>query len=67
MPVAHQAAIDFIASKPAVSREVFERLLPELRARAITVSRVEGLNVVQRIRDRIADLPAGGDWGFEKS
>ena len=43
-------------------REVFAGLLPELRARAITVAGIESLSVVSDIRDRIAELPAGGDW-----
>jgi SPP1 gp7 family putative phage head morphogenesis protein len=61
-PTPHDEAIDFIKSKPAVSRDVFNGLLPELKARAFTITGVEGANVLQRVRDRIADLPAGHDW-----
>lgn len=61
-PAPHTEAIDFIKSKPVVSREVFAGLLPELRARAFLISGVEAANVVQDIRDRIADLPAGANW-----
>ncbi len=45
-----------------VSREVFDGLLPDLRARAFVVSGVEVANVVQGIRDRAADLPQGANW-----
>ena len=42
MPATHHAeAIDCIKSKPQVSREVFNQLLPELKARAFVVSGVE--------------------------
>lgn len=61
-PVAHQQAIDFIQSKPAVTREVFDQLVPALRARAFTVTGIESANTLQRLRDRIADLPAGANW-----
>lgn len=61
-PVPHKEAADFIKSKPAVSRAVFDELLPELKARAFTVTGIEAANVLQDIRDRIADLPLGGDW-----
>jgi|GEM_PF-1357586 len=61
-PVAHQEAVDFIKSKPVLSRDVFNNLLPDLKARAFTIAGVESANVMQSVRDRIADLPAGGDW-----
>ncbi len=61
-PVPHEEAIKFIADKPVVSREVFNKLLPELKARAFTISGIEGANAMQSIRDKIAELPAGGDW-----
>jgi SPP1 gp7 family putative phage head morphogenesis protein len=66
-PVPHQEAIDFIKSKPVVSRQVFDGLLPELRGRAFAIAGLEGhANVAQAIRDRIADLPAGHDWNEAK-
>jgi SPP1 gp7 family putative phage head morphogenesis protein len=61
-PVPHAEAIAFIAGKPAVTREVFDRLLPELQARAFTITGIEGANILQTVRDRIAELPAGADW-----
>jgi SPP1 gp7 family putative phage head morphogenesis protein len=61
-PVPHRAASDFIKDKPAVSREVFERMVPEVRARTFLVSGMVPLDIAQKLRDRIADLPAGADW-----
>jgi SPP1 gp7 family putative phage head morphogenesis protein len=67
-PVPHKEAIDFIKSKPIVSREVFDQLLPELKARAFTITGLEGVaDVMQAVRDRIADLPAGANWDDVKS
>ena len=61
-PTPHAEAVDFIKSKPVVSREVFDNLLPDLRARAFLITGIESANVVQGIRDRIADIPAGANW-----
>ncbi len=61
-PTPHKEAAEFIASKSVVSRDVFDGLLPELRARAFVISGVEAANVVQQIRDRIADHPQGANW-----
>lgn len=61
-PIAHDEAIKMIADKPALLREQFDRLLPELQARAFTVTWIEDANVLRSIRDAIAELPQGGDW-----
>lgn len=55
----HEEAAATVASKPVVAREVFDQLLPELRARAFTVAGVEGANTVQRIKDEITDFTRG--------
>lgn len=55
----HDEAAALIRGKPVVSKEVFRGLLPELRARAFTVTGIEGANVLQRIRDEIADYARG--------
>jgi SPP1 gp7 family putative phage head morphogenesis protein len=60
--VPNDEAIDFISSKPVVSREVFDELLPELQARAFTITGVELASVQQAVRDLIAELPAGTPW-----
>lgn len=62
-PVPNIRAAALIRGKPAVVKEVFAKLLPELRGRAFTVTGLEGVRAIQRIRDTIATLPLGGDWG----
>jgi SPP1 gp7 family putative phage head morphogenesis protein len=66
-PVPHTDAIDFIRSKPVVSREVFDQLLPELQARAFTISGMIPADVAQTVRDLIADVPAGMPWDTQKN
>lgn len=61
-PVPHTEAADYLRSKPAVSRAVFDALLPELRARAFVITGVESLNALQSVREQVAQLPQGGDW-----
>lgn len=61
-PVSNEEAVEFIRNKPTVTREVFEKLLPELRARAFTITGLENATAMQNVRDLIADLPRGGDW-----
>jgi len=65
-PTPHNEAIDFIRSKPVVSREVFDQLLPELQARAFTISGLVPADVMQTVRDLIADLPAGQPFETQK-
>jgi SPP1 gp7 family putative phage head morphogenesis protein len=61
-PSPHDEAAAFIKDKPALSRDVFTQLLPELQARAFTIAGIEAADVLQRSRDLVAELPAGGDW-----
>ncbi len=65
-PVPHTDAIDFIRSKPVVSREVFDQLLPELQARAFTITGMVPADVAQTVRDLVADVPAGMPWNTQK-
>lgn len=55
----NKEAVALIHGLRPVASSVFYGLLPELRARAFTVSGVEGANVLQRVRDAIAALPQG--------
>lgn len=62
-PLPHDAAREFLLDKPAVTRDTFDALLPELRARAMVITDVEDLDVVQRVRDRISRVVGDGeDW-----
>lgn len=56
---AHAEAAALVADKPAVSREVFDGLIPELRARAICITGLEGLATVERIQEEIAAYTMG--------
>ncbi len=58
----HEQAAELIKGKPAVTRKVFDRLLPEARARAFTVGGIEDANTLQSLRDAIAELPRGAAW-----
>lgn len=51
-----------IKNKPAITRSVFDKLVPEINGRVFTVSLIEDANVLQDIRDIIAELPQGGSW-----
>lgn len=62
----HAEAIARIKGKPAVTREVFDRLLPELRGRVFTITGLEGVRTLERARDLIAGLPAGQTWDDAK-
>jgi SPP1 gp7 family putative phage head morphogenesis protein len=66
-PTPHAEAIDFIRSKPAVASRVLGQLLPELRARAFTISGVEHYDTLQHVRDLVAEIPAGADWDTTKA
>ena len=55
----HAEAIARLKNKPIVSRQVFDSLLPSLKTRAFTITGVEDAKVLRRIRDLLADVPAG--------
>lgn len=58
----NQDAIDFLKNKAPVARKVFDRMLPEVRSRAFAVAGIDDASTLQRVRDRLADLPSGGNW-----
>jgi SPP1 gp7 family putative phage head morphogenesis protein len=61
-PVPHAEAAKLIADKPVVVRAVFDKMLPEIRGRVFTITGVEFAEVLQTVRDRIAELPHGALW-----
>jgi SPP1 gp7 family putative phage head morphogenesis protein len=65
-PSPHTEAAAWIESKPVVSREVFDTLLPDLQGRAFLISGVEDANLAADIRATIADLPRGESWEDSK-
>ena len=66
-PVPNEVAVERLKALAPVTREQFDRLLPELRAQAFTVTGLEDANVLQRLRDIVAELPAGGSWDEVKA
>lgn len=56
---ADEAAAALIAGKRAVTRKVFDGLLPELRARAFTVSGLTNLDQIARLRKTVEDYARG--------
>lgn len=58
-PQPNKEAVALLQGCTPVASEVFYNLLPELRARAFTVSGIEGANVLRRVRDALAALPQG--------
>jgi SPP1 gp7 family putative phage head morphogenesis protein len=64
--VPHAEAAALIRDKPIVTREAFDQLLPELRARTFLITGVESATVLQRVRDEVASLPEGKTWDDAK-
>lgn len=65
-PVPHDEAAKLIEGKAVVTRAIFDRMPDEIRARAFVVTGIESHDVLQSLRDRIAELPAGADWDAVK-
>jgi SPP1 gp7 family putative phage head morphogenesis protein len=65
-PSPNSAAIRFLVDKPVISREIFDRMLPELRGFSFTITGIESLSVLKKARDRLSDLPAGESWDAVK-
>lgn len=58
-PLPHKEARERIAGLPRVSREVMDRMLPELRAYAFTLTGLDVGDQMARVQDTIAAVPAG--------
>jgi SPP1 gp7 family putative phage head morphogenesis protein len=61
-PVPFKEAADWIRNKPAVSREAFDKLLPELKPRAFTITGVRSFDVLEDIQRAIATIPEVAIW-----
>lgn len=62
----HEAALALLRAKKPVASEIFYGLLPELRARAFTVSGVTCAGTLQRCRDAVAGIAEGDTWDEAK-
>jgi len=58
-PMPHEEAVQRINELPILQREIFNQLLPELKAHAFTISGVDRFDQLQRIREELAAVPAG--------
>lgn len=61
-PVPYEEAARIVAEKQIMSKEAFDALCDELKARAFVVSGLEDLRMAKEIRDAIAELPRGAAW-----
>lgn len=62
----HEAALALLKGKKPVASEVFYGLLPELRARAFTISGVACAGTTQRCLDAVAGIAEGDTWDDAK-
>ena len=58
----NEAAADYIRGKAVADPENFGRLPDQLKQRAFTVAGIEQLDVLRKLRDTVARLPAGANW-----
>ena len=63
LPKPHAEAVALLKDRAPVASQVFFKLLPEIRARAFTVSGVASMDALQRIRDAVASVPQGAGEG----
>lgn len=59
---ANDKAVAFLKAKVITSPSNFGRLAESLKVRAFTASGLDNLETLGRIRDAVADVPAGGSW-----
>ncbi len=62
----NEAAAAYIRGKAVADPENFGNLPAQLKQRAFTVAGIEQIDVLRRIRDAIAKLPAGASWDEAK-
>lgn len=51
-----------IRDRTRVKREVFDTLLPEMKARAFEVTGIDDMKSLGRVQEAVAKIPEGGDW-----
>lgn len=61
-PTPHKEAIEFIRNKPVMTRRVFDKLEPKLKCLAFTITGIESMDVLEKVRNIIAELPKGKSW-----
>ena len=58
----NEAAVDYITGKAVADPKNFGNLPPQLKQRAFTVAGIEQMDMLRKLRDTIAKLPAGANW-----
>lgn len=51
-----------IRDRVRTRRDVFDTLLPEMKARAFEVTGIDDMHALGRVQESIARIPEGGDW-----
>lgn len=65
-PLPFEEAEALVRAKAPMLAGVYRRLLPELRARALTVAGIRHADALRKVRDALAGLPRGADWATVK-
>lgn len=51
-----------VRDRTRVLREVYDTLLPEMKARAFAVTGIEDMKSLGRVQEAVSKIPEGGDW-----
>lgn len=60
--IPNEEASALVQAMRPVTREQYNNILPELRARVFVITGVEDLRVIEKVRDLTAQVPQGVDW-----
>lgn len=58
----NRVAASSVRDRVRAKREVFDKLLPEMKARAFTAAGIENMDALARVQEAVARVPEGGDW-----
>ena len=58
----NRVAASSVRDRVRAKREVFDKLLPEMKARAFTAAGMENMAALARVQEAVAKVPEGGDW-----
>ena len=58
----NRVAASSVRDRVRAKREVFDKLLPEMKARAFTAAGMENMVALARVQEAVAKVPEGGDW-----
>ena len=65
-PTPHEEAAALLRSKPVVTSSIYNKLSPELKAMAFTITGIESADILQYLRDVVANVPRGANWNEAK-